>query len=191
MKKRRFVYLLTGVVIGALAFGAVPAIAAGVTAVLSGQSVTLDGEPVQLTAYNIEGSNYTKLRDIGAILDVGVWYDEAEKTVRIESDKPYDPDYAGPGSTVELGRIYIADYYDAHGGFSALGLALPLDGTSSETVLTVKAGDVIIVGGGQYKVAEESVTISFYTQPTLDGVIVWWTDYMDTWQDNGGVIKLK
>ena len=191
MKKRGLIYLLAGIVIGAVGFGAVPAIAAGVTAVLSSQPVTLNGKPAQLLAYNIEGSNYTKLRDIAALLDVGVWYDEAAKTVRIEPGKPYDPDYTGPGSTVELGRIYISDYYNADGGFSALGLALPLDGKSSEPVLTLKGGDVLFVGGRQYKVTEGTIKLAFYPQPSFERVVEWWIDCMDSWQETGKVTEVK
>ena len=190
MKKRGLLYLLSGIVIGALGFGAVPAVAAGITAALSAQPVTLNGKPVKLTAYNIEGSNYFKLRDIGAVLDIGVWYDAAENTVRIETDKPYDPDYTGPGSTVGLGRIYISDYYDANGGYSALGLALPR-GVDSEGVLKAKNGDLLFVGGKQFKVTADTVTLSLYTQPTLARAIEWWVECMDSLADSGGAVVVK
>lgn len=82
----------------------------------------------------------------------------------------------------DRGTLYaIADYYDANGGFSALGLAL--DEENSEKVLTVKAGDILIVGNREYSVTAESLTLTFYTQPSLDEVIVWWMDYCE--QMNG------
>ncbi|MCL1828895.1 MAG: hypothetical protein FWG32_05295 [Oscillospiraceae bacterium] len=187
MKKHDFRQLLAGVITGAVLFNAVPAVAAGVTAALSDQPVTLNGKPVQITAYNIEGSNYFKLRDLAAVLDVCVWYEEAARTIRIEPDKPFDPDYTGPGSPAGSGGINITDYYSADGKFSALGLALPTDSKNSEKTLTVKSGDIIIVGKKQYKVGAEPLVIPFYTQPSLDKVIVWWTDYMDSWLESGKV----
>lgn len=75
-------------------------------------------------------------------------------------------------------KVYkIADYYNADGGFSALGLALPEE--NSEKVLTVSAGDTLIVGNDKYSVAAESIKLSFYTQPSLDQVIEWWTNYCE------------
>ena len=188
MKKHGFLYLSTGIVIGALLFGAVPAIAAGVAAVLSSQPVTVDGKPVRITAYNIDGSNYFKLRDIAAVLDVGVWFDAAENTVRIEPGKKYDPNYTGPGSDEKTGAVYkITDYYNAEGKFSALGQALPFDSADGERALTVKSGDTVVVGDKRYKVTAESLTLNFYTQPSQDKVIVWWTDYMNDWKESGKV----
>ena len=44
-------------------------------------SIYLNGEPISLTAYNIGGNNYFKLRDLGAALDFAVDWDEENKTV--------------------------------------------------------------------------------------------------------------
>ena len=49
----------------------------------SPQSVLLDGEPVSLTAYNIDGNNYYKLRDLGDVLGFQVDYLEAARTMVI------------------------------------------------------------------------------------------------------------
>lgn len=46
-------------------------------------TLLIDGEPVQLTAYEIAGSNYFKLRDLGAALGFGVDWDEQSQTVLI------------------------------------------------------------------------------------------------------------
>ena len=189
MIKHGFLHFLTGIIVGVLFFSAVPAIAAGVTAVLSSQPVTLNGKPVKITAYNIDGSNYFKLRDIAAVLDIGVWYDASVNTVRLEPDKKYDPDYTGSSGEIKKGGIYqITDYY-ADGKFSALGLSLPI-GDTGERTLTVKNGDVLIVGETKYQVTAESIPLSFYTQPSHDKVIVWWKDYLDSLSDSGKV-KLK
>ena len=199
MKKLGIFYFLTGIIIGAFLFSVAPAIAANVTAVLSSQPVTVNGKPVPVTAYNIDGSNYFKLRDMAEILDVGVWFDAAADTVRIEPDRKYDPNYAGPSSatspsstteTKTEGDYRITDYYSADGKFSALGQALPSD-SSGDKALTVRNGDVIVVGDKQYKVTADSLTLPFYTQPSIDQVVVWWTDYLNDWRDSGKVIEVK
>jgi len=78
--------------------------------------------------------------------------------------------------TAGAGMVYvIADYYDESGGFSASGLSL--DEKDSEKVLTVKAGDTLVVADRQYGVAAEALTLPFYTQSSLDEVTFWWTDY--------------
>jgi len=82
-------------------------------------------------------------------------------------------------TSVDKGTVYtIADYYDANGGFSALKSAL--DEENGEKVLTVKAGDRLIVGDHAYTVIAESLTIPFYTQLSLDEVLRWWTDYCES-----------
>lgn len=49
----------------------------------STQSVTVDGEAVSLSAYNIGGHNYVKLRDLGKIIGFHVDYDNATRVVSI------------------------------------------------------------------------------------------------------------
>ncbi|MDR1573497.1 MAG: copper amine oxidase N-terminal domain-containing protein [Clostridiales Family XIII bacterium] len=48
-----------------------------------------DGAPVALSAYNIGGYNYCKLRDIGKTLHFGVRWDAATKSVTITTDTDY------------------------------------------------------------------------------------------------------
>lgn len=55
------------------------------TAEKSAQTVLLNGEPVELNAYNIGGSNFFKLRDLGTALNFGVDYDEASATMIVTS----------------------------------------------------------------------------------------------------------
>jgi hypothetical protein len=54
--------------------------------------IAIDGAEVSLTAYNIEGNNYFKLRDIGAALDFGVTWDAANKTIVISTSEGYTPE---------------------------------------------------------------------------------------------------
>ena len=82
------------------------------------------------------------------------------------------------------GTVYrITDYYDRNGGFSALGRALPEE--NGEKVLTVQAGDGLIVGNKEYRVEAASLKLSFYTQNSLSEVTEWWTDYCDLWKSRG------
>ena len=79
--------LLAGLVIG----GAVTAPAACAAeeyfrAIRSTVPIYVDGQRVELEAYNIDGSNYIKLRDIGAAAGFNVYWDGA---VQIETDRPY------------------------------------------------------------------------------------------------------
>ncbi|MCL1982458.1 MAG: amidohydrolase family protein [Clostridiales bacterium] len=56
------------------------------------QVIFLDEEEVSFTAYNIEGNNYFKLRDIGEAFDFGVDWDDASKTISIDTAKGYTPE---------------------------------------------------------------------------------------------------
>jgi hypothetical protein len=54
--------------------------------------ITLDGADTSFTAYNIDGNNYFKLRDIGAAFDFGVDLDGAKNTIIIDTGKGYTPE---------------------------------------------------------------------------------------------------
>lgn len=59
--------------------------AGGGNAVVSNAKLKLDGESINMTAYNIGGNNYFRLRDIGEHLGFAVDYDANESTVLMES----------------------------------------------------------------------------------------------------------
>jgi len=94
--KKQALTLLAGILIGALLFGGITAIGSPVTAVPTPHHIFVDGKPVSVEAYAISGNNFFKLRDLLAAVDIGVWYEHDTKTVYIETDKTYDPDYQGP-----------------------------------------------------------------------------------------------
>ena len=90
----------------------------------------------------------------------------------------------------DTGTVYtITDYYDANGGYSALGSAL--DEENGEKVLTVQSGDTLVVGGHSYSVTAESLTIPFYTQPSLDEVLAWWTEYCQSRIERGEAAEVR
>ena len=54
-------------------------------AYVSNSKIYLDGKEIQLNAYNINGNNYFKLRDIGEKINFSVNWDEATKTIMIDT----------------------------------------------------------------------------------------------------------
>lgn len=83
MKNKGF---FAGLLCGALIFGGTTAYAAGVIAELSTQPIYVDGQQASITAYNINGNNYVKLRDIGEKVGFNVYWDSG---VQIDSDAAY------------------------------------------------------------------------------------------------------
>ena len=57
--------------------------------ILSSVKIVLDGEVNVLNAYNIDGNNYFKLRDIGETFDFAVEWNEAENTIAIDTSNSY------------------------------------------------------------------------------------------------------
>jgi len=51
--------------------------------------IYIDGRIMQFNAYNIDGNNYFKLRDIGQAFDFGVSWDGAKNTITIDTGKGY------------------------------------------------------------------------------------------------------
>jgi hypothetical protein len=60
-------------------------------AVVSSQKIFLAGNvnAIPIEAYNIDGYNYFKLRDMGVLLDFGVGWDNGSNTVLIDTGKGY------------------------------------------------------------------------------------------------------
>ncbi len=79
-------YILIGLV---LAGPTAQAAEAFLKAFPSTQPICLDGQQVQMTAYNIGGNNYVKLRDIGQAVGFNVYWDDTIRAVQIDSDAPY------------------------------------------------------------------------------------------------------
>jgi hypothetical protein len=60
-----------------------------VDAVLMPQTIMINDEIVEIAAYNINGNNYCKLRNVGWALNFDVLWDEQEGKVHIASGSPY------------------------------------------------------------------------------------------------------
>lgn len=90
---KRTISFISGVLVGAMLLpGAIAA--AGIIAERSTQPIYVDGQRVRMEAYTIAGSNYVKLRDIGKEVGFNVSWDEATRSVQIDSDAPYADDTA-------------------------------------------------------------------------------------------------
>lgn len=58
---------------------------------VTSSKILLDDELIKLTAYNINGNNYFKLRDIGKAFDFCVSWDSATDTITIDTSMEYAP----------------------------------------------------------------------------------------------------
>jgi hypothetical protein len=60
-----------------------------ITAVASPQRVLLDGKLVEVAAYNINGYNYFRLRDLAIMIDIGVLFSEEDFSVTLKLEDIY------------------------------------------------------------------------------------------------------
>ena len=81
--KQNITAMVTGIAIGASLVGGATA---GVVAEPTWQKIYVDGQQVSMTAYNIAGNNYVRLRDIGQQVDFNVYWSDG---VQIDTDAPY------------------------------------------------------------------------------------------------------
>jgi cell division septation protein DedD len=102
MKNARFIIALAlSFCLGASLVGNLTAVSEAATANYSPHKVIVEGVSQNFDAYNINGYNYYKLRDIAKAVDFGVWFDDAKNTVYISTYMDYDPNYTGPASVSE------------------------------------------------------------------------------------------
>ncbi len=88
--------------------------ASGAVAKISDQKITVDGVQVNMTAYQIDGNNYVKLRDIGKQVNFGVGYDNATASVRIDTDAPYtESTTSASGSAITKWNKTMAEFNQA------------------------------------------------------------------------------
>ena len=81
--KRNITAMVMGMVIGA---ALVSEAAAGIVAEPTWQKIYVDGQQVYMTAYNIAGNNFVRLRDIGQQVGFNVYWSDG---VQIDTDAPY------------------------------------------------------------------------------------------------------
>ena len=81
--KKNITAMVTGMAIGA---ALVSEAAAGIVAEPTWQKIYVDGQQVSMTAYNIAGNNFVRLRDIGQQVGFNVYWSDG---VQIDTDAPY------------------------------------------------------------------------------------------------------
>ena len=84
--KREIFMMTAGILVGAALSGGGNADAAGVIAERSTQPIFVNGKQATITAYNIYGNNYVRLRDIGQAVGFNVYWDNG---VQIDSNANY------------------------------------------------------------------------------------------------------
>ena len=131
MRKHGLLFLI-GILLGGLLLGGI-AVATDLVVLPTTARVLVDNADVAVEAYNINGSNFFKLRDFTAAIDVGVWWDGESNAIHIETDKRYDPDYTGPAAAVapvdEAAQVAVAEAVIADGHTivdKATGVAITL-----------------------------------------------------------------
>ena len=85
----KWIRFAAGMAAGAVLWSGLTATARAASGVLAEhvtQAVIVDGRQLELEAYEIEGSNYVKLRDIGEMLNFNVYWDDG---IYIDSARPY------------------------------------------------------------------------------------------------------
>ena len=89
--RRKNIALVTaGILAGIAVSGPATQAAAGLMANPSSQQFYVNSQKVGLQAYEINGSNYVKLRDVGQAVGFGVTYDAATNSVIINPDRSYE-----------------------------------------------------------------------------------------------------
>lgn len=101
-------------------------------AVLSGVKLFISGVPAEITAYNIDGNNYFKLRDLGKAIHFGVSWDADLNRISIDPSKSYSetPD----GSLYGKQAYAYVEYIQNHLGRRVLGS--PKEKETMEFILT-------------------------------------------------------
>ncbi len=131
-RKREAIFMGIGILTGLALSGPAVQAADSLAARPSSQPIYVDGQRVDMTAYNIGGNNYVRLRDIGRAVDFGVTYDAATNSVHIDSTQPYREELpATPSAPTEesvqavlaqlretypTGTVYPTPYRSTSGG---------------------------------------------------------------------------
>ena len=126
-RKREAVFMGIGILTGLALSGPAVHAADYLKATISNQPIYVDSQRVSMTAYNIGGNNYVRLRDIGRAVDFGVTYDAATNSVHIDSTQPYREEHpTAPSSPAEESvQASLAALRERYHPESVLGRAVP------------------------------------------------------------------
>ena len=136
--------------------------ASGAVAKISDQKITVDGVQVNMTAYQIDGNNYVKLRDIGKQVDFGVGYDNATASVRIDTDAPYtESTTSASGSAITKWNKTMAEFNQA---------MIKCNWDKSKYLTTAKQYAPVITGKSNGTVEDVIATLDAMTGAPVDAV---------------------
>lgn len=149
----------------ALALLPAAAFAEGPTVVLSGQNLRVNGKPIECEKYNIDGSNYFKLRDLAYVLNgtgsqFSVAWDGANKCVSLVTGEAYEPN----GSELDLS-----------GGDKSDTAAPSLDSIMVNGELRTDLSAYKIGGNNYFKLRDLGGALGFYVdydQPSSTMIVV-------------------
>ena len=98
LRRKEIALVAAGILAGIAVSGPAAQAVAGLMANPSSQRFYVKEQRINLEAYEIGGSNYVKLRDIGAAVDFSVTYNATTNAFHIHTDKPYEPEVSAPAS---------------------------------------------------------------------------------------------
>ncbi len=121
IKKFLTLFLTLALLCGLWGFASLSAVAAATTVQPSSSKVMIDGTAVSFQAYNIDGYNYFKLRDIamaisGTEKQYEVGFDDASNAISLTSGQPYTPvggelvvsdDLSSREATASAAKVYL------------------------------------------------------------------------------------
>jgi len=128
MKARRIIALVICMVLiaGAMSYASAAELRVNPTGSVDYSHVFLDGKMIVCSAYNINGNNYFKLRDIMQELNIYVGYDSSTKTIDVNTAMPYEPD--GSESTALIAKNsangYATEFFPAIATLSTASVRL-------------------------------------------------------------------
>jgi uncharacterized protein YkwD len=128
------VNFVLGFLIGAVIFSGATAFAAGIAAKPTTSKVFVNGAEIQADAYNINGSNYFKLRDIGKAVGFSVAWDGAGDRILIDTMKPYETGESARPSEVTATPIAAAAADPATSPVQTATSMMTIDEMKSEVV---------------------------------------------------------
>ena len=104
MSRKEFALVTVGILTGIAVSRSATQAMAGLMANASSQRFCVNEQHIPLEAYEINGSSYVKLRDIGQVVDFGVTYDAKTNTVTIRPDRPYEMEVTAPAPVTPISQ---------------------------------------------------------------------------------------
>lgn len=140
--------------------GPVARAASGIMAEKSTTPFFLNGSPVEVEAYLINGNNYFKLRDIAALVDFGVTWNAASRTVGIDTMTGYTPEDAQtPVNTTKAETAIVPATYSEQANDDVFSSAYTREAYDALRECIVNGGDsrAITMNAETYKAMQSAV----------------------------------